>query len=166
VLRDVAVEGGAPQRRRDFRASTSALFGCLASARSVSNMTLEPSDEFSGLCRNSAARPSSTKLLLPCTSSSRPPASGSAQITAATGVRRRRSRPSLSSSCASKAHARRSDSAVAASVSSAMSASTFIISGWLRSSLPKAARWPVWCIACDSDARMMPVEPMAQSSRV
>ena len=66
----------------------------------------------------------------------------------------------------STAAARRSASAVAASLSSARSASTAFISGWSIKGLPKAWRWAVWCKASDSAWRISPAVPRAQSRRV
>ena len=55
---------------------------------------------------------------------------------------------------------------VAASDSTARSASTFCISGWSTSSLPNAARCAQWCIAWATASRISPVDPSTQSSRV
>ncbi len=66
----------------------------------------------------------------------------------------------------SKASASRIESASAATRSSAMSASTRVISGWSMSALPKAARWRTWCTASAKPARISPALATAQSSRV
>jgi hypothetical protein len=66
----------------------------------------------------------------------------------------------------SKARARRIASAVAASDSSARSASTLRISGCSSRGLPKASRWAVWSRAIASACRIRPLVPSAQSSRV
>jgi len=87
----------------------------------------------------------------------------------ATGVSRRRITLSCASppcSLRSTATARRSASAVAASLSSARSASTFFISGCAISGMPKAWRCAVWCSARLSAWRINPAVPSAQSSLV
>ena len=66
----------------------------------------------------------------------------------------------------SKASASRIESASAATRSSAMSASTRVISGWSISALPKAARWRTWCTASAKPPRISPALATAQSSRV
>ena len=83
-----------------------------------------------------------------------------------TGVSTRRSSVASSSSCASKARARRMVSMTAASHSSARSASTLRISGCSLSSRPNARRPREWWIACETHCRIRPAEPMALSSRV
>ena len=55
---------------------------------------------------------------------------------------------------------------VAASDSTARSASTFCISGWSISSFPNADRCEQWCVAIATPARIPAVEPIVQSSRV
>ena len=56
--------------------------------------------------------------------------------------------------------------AVAASDSSARSASTLRMAGWSASSLPNALRWRAWCTACAVPQRMPAAEPSRQSRRV
>ena len=56
--------------------------------------------------------------------------------------------------------------AVAASDSSARSASTLRISGCSASSLPKALRWRAWCTAWARPQRIEAAEPIRQSRRV
>ena len=55
---------------------------------------------------------------------------------------------------------------VAASDSTARSASTFCISGWSTSVVPNAERWLVWLIAAAVPWRIPAEEPTAQSRRV
>ncbi|SED09485.1 hypothetical protein SAMN04490356_6892 [Streptomyces melanosporofaciens] len=74
--------------------------------------------------------------------------------------------PSSPASARSRAVASRIASVVAASDSTARSASTLRISGWSTSSAPNARRCSAWCSACRSPARMPAAEPMTQSSRV
>ena len=66
----------------------------------------------------------------------------------------------------SNARARRSAVTVAASDSTQRSASTFCISGWSASSLPKAARWAVCQVACSTAWRIPLALPATQSRRV
>jgi hypothetical protein len=66
----------------------------------------------------------------------------------------------------SYARARRIMRMVAASDSTARSASTARIKGCSASFLPNAARYEQWCIACANPCRIMAEEPITQSRRV
>ena len=57
-------------------------------------------------------------------------------------------------------------SMVAASASTARSASTLAIRGWSASRRPKALRWAAWWVACATAWRISAADPTTQSSRV
>jgi hypothetical protein len=69
-------------------------------------------------------------------------------------------------SSSSYARARRMARTVAASDSTARSASTLRMSGCSASVRPNAARWAVWCSALATAQRIPAADPMTQSSRV
>ncbi len=89
------------------------------------------------------------------------------QYLPAASASRRSAASAASPACdRSTAAASRIPSSVAASDSTARSASTERISGCRSNSRPNARRWAVWCSACRSPARIPAAEPSTQSSRV
>ena len=84
----------------------------------------------------------------------------------ASGSAIRRSAASWGSARSSTAEASRSATTVAASDSTARSATTFCISGLSASSEPNAERWATCHDASDTARRIRPAEPSTQSSRV
>ena len=84
----------------------------------------------------------------------------------ASGSAMRRSAASCGSASPSTAEARRSASAVAASDSTARSATTFCISGLSTRREPKAERWVTCHEASETARRISEAEPSTQSSRV
>ena len=150
----------------------SRLSGSRPRARSTSSaltLPLPSQIELSGDSRNSSGMPDSSTYPLPPRHSSASATMNGVRLqtqnfSSARPMRRRAC--SCGSSWWSTALASRSATRVAASLSTARSASTLVIAGWSASVAPNAARCEVCQAASARALRMMPADPRMQSIRV